>query len=55
MNRWLNLFIDILSFVIVISIALVIAWLVNPQILTIACSYLPNFLQVLLGCVASPF
>jgi hypothetical protein len=55
MARGLNLFTDILSFVIVVSIALVIAWLVNPQIIRIACSYLPNFLQVVLGCAASPF
>jgi hypothetical protein len=32
-----------------------IAWLVNPQILRIVCSYLPNVLQVVLGCASSPF
>ena len=55
MAKQSNLLVDIFSFVIVISIGAGIAWLVNPQILRIVCSYLPNVLQVVLGCAASPF
>ena len=55
MAKQSNLLVDIFSFVIVISIGAGIAWLVNPQILRIVCSYLPNVLQVVLGCASSPF
>jgi hypothetical protein len=46
----LNWFFDILSFVIVVFIVGGIAWLLNPQIFTRACSVLPNTLQGILAC-----
>jgi hypothetical protein len=51
MARPANVLIDILTFVIVISIAATVAWLINPQILSLGCSVLPNTLQRFLNCL----
>jgi len=45
MTRSLNVLIDILIYAIVISIASGIAWLINPQVVSIGCSALPHTLQ----------
>ena len=46
-----NMLVDLLSFAVVISIALGAVWLINPQLFSIGCSVLPNMLQRALGCL----